>query len=87
MLSVKKCILYKDKMKFVGHDVCDDGNRPAQSKRKLIENWPKFRIVRDLHSFMGFMNFFSYYIPNMELRVRGIRELMKRDMEENIESV
>ena len=64
--------------------MCEDGNRPAQSKHNLVKTWPVIRTVRDLHSFMGFMNFFAPYIPNMELRACKMRELMKGEMDENI---
>lgn len=58
----------------------------------VVENWPKFCIVWDLHSFMGFMNFFSQYIPNkyipnMDLFVPLVQELMKRNLEDNAESL
>ena len=31
-LSLKKCLFCPERMEFVGHDVCENGNRPAQSK-------------------------------------------------------
>ena len=34
-LSLKKCLFCPERMEFVGHDVCTDGNRPAQSKHSL----------------------------------------------------
>ena len=62
-LSLKKCLFCPNRMEFVGHDVCENGNRPAQSKRGLLKTWPKFEVVRDVASFLGFLNFYSMYIP------------------------
>ena len=36
-LSLKKCLFCPKRMEFVGHDVCADGNRPAQSKHSLLK--------------------------------------------------
>ena len=39
-LSLKTSFFFPSRIKFVGHDVCDDGNRPAQSKDNLLKIWP-----------------------------------------------
>jgi hypothetical protein len=44
---------------FVGVDVCDDGNRPAQSKHSLIKTWPAPEFVRDIAKLIGFAQFYS----------------------------
>ena len=80
-LSLKKCLFFPPRIEFVGHDVCADGNRPAQTKRSLLNAWPIFKTVRDLHSFVGFLNFYGPYIPNMEMRISNLRELMKEELD------
>ena len=85
-LSLKKSLFLPSAIEFVGHDVCADGNRPAQSKKSLLQSWPPFVTIRDLHSFVGFLNFYSPYIPNMELRIPLIRELMTLELDERIGS-
>jgi hypothetical protein len=72
-------------MEFVGHDVCTDGNKPAESKHSLLKTWPKFRVARDVSSFLGFMKFYSAYIPYFEQRVASLRLLAKLDLETNVE--
>ena len=84
-LSLKKCLFCPERMEFVGHDVCTDGNRPAQSKHSLLKSWPVFRIARDVSSFLGFLNFYGTYIPWFEERAAPLRELSKLDMQSNIE--
>ena len=68
-------------MEFVGHDVSENGNRPAMSKHALMEQWPAFVIARDISSFIGFINFYSAYIPCFEQRISCLRDLTKFDME------
>ena len=74
-------------MEFVGHDVCTNGNRPAQSKHSLVKAWPKFKVARDISSFLGFMNFYSMYIPYFEQRVAPLRALAKLELDTNIEAM
>ena len=71
-------------MEFVGHDVCPDGNRPAQSKFDLLKTWPPFKYARDVASFLGFMNFYSAYIPYFEQRVQCLRGLAKLEMDQDL---
>ena len=86
-LSLKKSLFFPDCDKFVGHDICTDDNCPAHSKKKLLKTWPVFKVVCDLHSFLGFINFFSLYIPNFELPVTWIRVLMKLDIESSLDGL
>jgi len=71
-------------MECAGHDVCINGNRPAQSKHSLLKTWPNFRVARDISSFLGFMNFYSSYIPYFEQRVAPLRLLAKLDCDTNV---
>ena len=80
-LSLKKSFFCPARMEFVGHDVCENGNRPAMSKHALMKHWPAFVIARDVASFVGFMNFYSMYIPCFEQRISPLRDLAKLEME------
>jgi hypothetical protein len=78
-LSLKKSKLFPQRFEFVGVDVCADGNRPAQSKHQLLQHWPTPTIVRDVAKFVGFLQFYSRFIPHFEVRISAFRELMKED--------
>ena len=43
-LSLKKCLFCPKRMEFVGHDVCVDGNRPAQSKHSFSRSGHSLRL-------------------------------------------
>ena len=74
-LSLQKSVFFPERMEFVGQDVCDDGNRPAQSKHDLLKTWPVPTIGRDIQSFIGFVVYYQSYIPYSELRLRRLRHL------------
>ena len=69
------------------HDVCKNGNRPAQLKNQLLKTWPIPKTAQDVASFIGFTNFYSKFIPCFEHRIHSLRELVKLDMSTNIESM
>ena len=71
-------------LEFVGIDVLPDGNRPAMSKHELIQHWPIPEFVRDVASFVGFLQFYSKFIPNFEIRVEPLRRIMERDYTEAV---
>ena len=65
-LSLKKYLFCPERMEFVGHDICINGKRPAQSKHSLLKSWLAFRTARFVALFLGFLNFYSTYIPYFE---------------------
>ena len=68
---------------FVGIDVCPEGNRPAKSKHQLLETWPA-PLVRDVAKFLGFVQFYSCFIPNFEIRVESLQTVTKQDYTEDV---
>ena len=66
-LSLRKSHIFPKRFEFVGIDVGPDGNRPAMSKHQLLKHWPTPVIVRDVAKFVGFMQFYTRFIPNFEI--------------------
>lgn len=78
-LSLKKTHIFPKRFEFVGTDVCHDGNRPAMSKHQLLNHWRKPELVRDIAKFVGFIQFYSRFIPNMEIRIEPLRDVLKHE--------
>jgi hypothetical protein len=74
-LSPKKSFIFPKQFEFVGNDVCEEGNHPAQSKHQLLSNWPQPELVRDIAKFIGFVQFYSMYIHHFELRITPLHKL------------
>ena len=49
------------------------------SKHNLLKHWPTPVYVCDVASFVGFLQFYSKFIPHFEVRVEPLREIMQRD--------
>ncbi len=78
-LSLKKSHFFPTWFEFVGIDVTADGNRPTMSKHDLLRHWPIPEFVRDVASFVGFLQFYSNFIPHFEVRALPLRKIMKRE--------
>ena len=78
-LSLKKSFIFPKQVEFVGVDVCQDGSRPAMSKHQLLVHWPTPVIVRDVAKFVGFLQFYSRFIPNFEVRILPLRKIMREE--------
>jgi hypothetical protein len=62
-LSLLKSHIFLKRFEFVGINVCSDGNCPAMSKHQLLEHWPQPEIVHDVAKIVGFLQFYSEFIP------------------------
>ena len=78
-LSLKKSHFFPNRIEFVGIDVSPDGNRPAMSKHELLRHWPIPQLVQDVASFVGFLQFYSKFIPNFEIHVEPLRRIMEHE--------
>ena len=78
-LSLRKARIFLNRFEFVGFDVSPDGNRPARSKRVLLEMWPDPAEVRDVAKFIGFGQFYARFIPNFELRIPHLRSITSNE--------
>ena len=64
-------------MEFVGIDVSQDGTRPAMPKHQILRTWPDPVTVRDIAGFIGFVFFYSSFIPHFEVRIKRLRNVTK----------
>ncbi len=78
-LSLKKSCFFLKCFKFVGANVLPDGNRPAMSKHQLLDHWPTPEFVRNIVSFIGFVQFCSAFIFYFEICKKLLWEIMQHE--------
>jgi hypothetical protein len=83
-LSLQKSHFFPKRLEFVGINVTLNGNRPAISKHELIKHWPIPELVRDVASFVDFLQFYSKFIPNFKIWVEPLCHLMDREYTERV---
>jgi hypothetical protein len=78
-LSLKKSQIFPKCFEFVGIDMRPDGNQPAMLKDQLLRHWPSPTIVCDVAKLAGFMQFYSQFIPNFEIRITPLHDILHKD--------
>ncbi len=78
-LSLKKLRIFPRRFEFVRVNIWPEGNRPAMSNHQLLQHWPMPLIVCNMAKFLGFVQFYSWFIPNFEVRISPLCEIMLED--------
>ena len=53
-------------------------------KHNLLHHWPLPKLVRNVASFVGFLQFYSNFIPHFEVRALPLREIMTQEYTEAV---
>lgn len=61
-LKPKKCSLFKEEIEFLGKLVTREGVKIAPAKIQAIQDWPVPKCVKDVESFLGYMNYHRDHI-------------------------
>lgn len=78
-LEPEKCHLLKEKLKYLGHIVDKDGMRPTKDNVQAIRDMKRPQTVKDVRSFMGSVNFYGKFIPNVADLRKPLNDLLKKD--------
>lgn len=76
MLKLKKCRFLAYSQEFVGIDVTDDGNFPAESKASAFQAVGRPANFTDLRMLIGMFGFYALWIPFFEWEVKPWRLLL-----------
>ncbi|GJP41219.1 hypothetical protein CLOM_g889 [Closterium sp. NIES-68] len=60
-----KCDFLKQELEFLGHVVSTEGVKIDPKKIKTIQEWKPPTNLKELQSFLGFVNYVRRFIPNM----------------------
>ena len=65
---------------FLGQQVSGGGISPIEAKIKAIRNWATPQNVKDVHSFLGFANYYQRFIHNFAKLQSPLTDLTKKGM-------
>ena len=74
----EKCEFHKEKIEYLGYILTPDGLFMDPAKVKVIQDWPEPRKVRDVQSFLGFANFYRWFICNFSDIVNPLTRLTRK---------
>ncbi|GMG36860.1 unnamed protein product [Ambrosiozyma monospora] len=76
-VSVNKLSLLQTEFEFLGYLISKGKRYPSQSKIEAINKWKFPKTLKELKSFVGFVNFLSPFIPNCAAHLQHFYHLMK----------
>ena len=77
-LNFEKCNFVQQELKFLGHILSKDGLKQDPQKTEAIQKLKRPRNVRELQSFLGFLNFYAKFIERYAAIICPLLELEKK---------
>ena len=62
--KAEKCKFHSESVEYLGYILSSSGLTMSDNKVKIIQDWPEPKKVKDIQSFLGFANFYHWFIFN-----------------------
>ena len=77
----KKSEFFQNKMKWLGHEIYEDGIKPSKEKVKAILDLKHPENPKQLKSFLGAIQYLAKILPRLSERTDKLRKLLKKNTE------
>lgn len=74
-INLPKCKFFASSVEFLGHTVSAKGITPLESKITAISNAPKPTTLKSLQRFLGMLNFYRRFMPNLAQVIAPLHDL------------
>ncbi|KAJ8356082.1 hypothetical protein SKAU_G00188760 [Synaphobranchus kaupii] len=71
-----KCEFFQSSVEYLGHVIDSEGLHKAPSKTKAIMEAPAPQNVSQLRSYLGLLNYYGKFIPNLSSQLRPLHQLL-----------
>ena len=78
-LNLQKCLFSQSKLQYLGQILDSQGVRKEPSKVQAIVDMPEPQDIGDLRRFLGLVNHFMKFCPNLAEKTKPLRDLIKRE--------
>ena len=76
--NLEKCEFFKSNVKYCGHEVTNEGVWKTTDKIDAVLNTPKPENVTQLRSFLGLINYYNRFLPNIASTLKPLYELLEK---------
>lgn len=77
IVSLEKCVFGESTVDFLGHQISSNGCSPRPSKVTAIQAFPRPTTPKELHRFIGMVNFYHRFIPRCASLLQPLYEAMR----------
>ena len=82
-LKQEKCQFAQAKVEYLGHVIDKHGLHPSPQKVKAVQLAPVPKNVTELKSFIGFVNFYNKFLPNLSCLLNPLYRLLQKGVQWN----
>lgn len=73
-LKIPKCEFGVTKLLFLGHTISSSGILPSEERVEAIKNFPRPKDLKQLQRFLGMINFYHRFVPNLAQILQPLHE-------------
>lgn len=74
-----KCSFLKDAVEYLDHRVDEKGIQATQEKFAAVEGAPMPQNVQQLRSFLGLLNYYRKFLPNLATVIQPLNDLLQKN--------
>ena len=78
-LNRAKCSFLKPRIVYLGHVIDENGLHPTDDKIAALKQAPTPKNVTQLRSFLGLINYYSKFLPNLSTKLRPLYNLLLKN--------
>lgn len=78
-INKKKCQFFKKSINYLGHTINAEGLHPTEEKVKDIKKSPRPTDVSSLRTFLGMINYYQQFIPNLASKLSPLYQLLHKN--------
>ncbi len=75
-LNKSKCKFLQSEVRYLGHILSGEGISPVEDKMTAIKEAPRPTTVSELKSFLGMINYYGKFVPNLSARLSALYALL-----------
>ena len=75
-----KCVFAASSIEYLGHVIDAEGLHPSKEKVRAIKDAPEPQSVSQLKSFLGLLNYYSKFLPNLSVTLYPLYRLLHKDV-------
>lgn len=80
-LKFSKCSFAENSVKYLGHIIQNNSVKPLKDNLISIKNFPIPKTQKNVRQFLGKINFYHKYVPNVAIKLEPLHNLLRKGRE------
>ena len=80
-LNLDKCHIRKAEVSYIGHCLTKEGLKLDPEKIRAVQEMQRPQNLKELKTFLGFMQYLAKFMPNMANVSAPLRQLLEKNIE------